>query len=327
MVQMRGGRTIEVLPLDWTVEEGGVVRARITQIPLRLAWAITVHKSQGMSLDAAVMDLSQVFEFGQGYVALSRVRRLSGLYMLGWNARAFQVHPDILAKDEDFREASEEAGIAFAQITPLDLIKMHENFVVVCGGGLAKGVTLKIAKEKATKNGFEKIREKKPNAYRPWDDIQDQKLEDLFVGGQKVSYLAKIFERTTGSIRSRLVQLKLLEGKKDKRGQDILRRARTGVSTHDETLSLLKLGLGISELATKRGFAEGTIISHIEKLFMEDKISKKEIEEIIPARTRKDQSEIEKEFKKNGDGKLSSVFEKFGGIYSYENLRLVRLLL
>ena len=46
-----------------------------------------------MSMDAAVMDLLQVFEYGQGYVALSRVRRLSGLYLLGTNERAFKVNP------------------------------------------------------------------------------------------------------------------------------------------------------------------------------------------------------------------------------------------
>ena len=99
----RSGKRIKVEPRDWTVEENGRVRARLTQRPLRLAWAITVHKSQGVSLDEAVVDLSQVFEFGQGYVALSRVRRLSGLHLLGWNERAFQVHPEVLAKDEMFR--------------------------------------------------------------------------------------------------------------------------------------------------------------------------------------------------------------------------------
>jgi len=103
IVKIRSGRRIEVEPMDWTVEENGKIRAQITQLPLRLAWAMTVHKSQGMNLDSAVMDLSDVFEFGQGYVALSRVRRLSGLYMLGWNERAFRVHPEILAKDKVFR--------------------------------------------------------------------------------------------------------------------------------------------------------------------------------------------------------------------------------
>ena len=115
LVKMRSGRKIEVKQMDWTVEENGKVRGKITQLPLRLAWAITVHKSQGMSLDEAVIDLSQVFEFGQGYVALSRVRRLSGLHLLGWNERAFKVHPEVLAKDESFRLASSNAEILFSK--------------------------------------------------------------------------------------------------------------------------------------------------------------------------------------------------------------------
>ncbi len=134
IVKTRGGWQIKVEPMDWMVEENGVARAKISQLPLRLAWAITVHKSQGMSLDEAVVDLSQVFEFGQGYVALSRVRRLSGLHLLGWNERAFQVHPEILAKDGEFRESSDAARTAFSKLAADELEKMHANFIVACGG-------------------------------------------------------------------------------------------------------------------------------------------------------------------------------------------------
>ncbi|MFH1393083.1 MAG: PIF1 family DEAD/DEAH box helicase [Patescibacteria group bacterium] len=108
-IKTRSGKRIKVEPMDWAMEEDGKIRAKITQLPLRLAWAITVHKSQGMSLDEAVMDLSSVFEFGQGYVALSRVRRLSGLHLLGWNDQTFRVHPDVLIKDAEFRAQSERS--------------------------------------------------------------------------------------------------------------------------------------------------------------------------------------------------------------------------
>ena len=74
MVITKGGQTVFTKPAEWKVNEDETVKAGIEQVPLRLAWAITVHKSQGMSLDAAVMDLSHAFEYGQGYVALSRVR-------------------------------------------------------------------------------------------------------------------------------------------------------------------------------------------------------------------------------------------------------------
>ena len=135
VIRMRNGRRVSVKPMDWTIEEDSKARAKITQLPLRLAWAITVHKSQGMSLEAAVMDLSAVFEFGQGYVALSRVSRLSGLYLLGWNERAFQVHPEVLIKDNFFQLASKETEAKFAKIPPVKLLKMNENFIADCKEG------------------------------------------------------------------------------------------------------------------------------------------------------------------------------------------------
>lgn len=90
----------------WNIEEDGKIRASVTQLPLRLAWAITIHKSQGMSLDSAQVDLSQTFTYGMGYVALSRVRSLDGLYLVGLNAMALRLHPDIFKFDEEIRAAS-----------------------------------------------------------------------------------------------------------------------------------------------------------------------------------------------------------------------------
>ncbi len=83
VVRTRRGTRIVAEPSKWKIDEGGKERASITQVPLRLAWAMTVHKSQGMSLDAAVIDLARAFEYGQGYVALSRLRSLAGLHLLG----------------------------------------------------------------------------------------------------------------------------------------------------------------------------------------------------------------------------------------------------
>ncbi|MDP1709812.1 MAG: helicase, partial [Candidatus Komeilibacteria bacterium] len=136
VIATRQGHKITAEPADWLLEEDNEPVAQITQLPLRLAWAITVHKSQGMSLDGAVMDLSGVFEFGQGYVALSRVRRLSGLYLLGWNRRAFEVHPEIVAKDSDFRTASDNSLAVFARLSPANQQNLHHRFVNLCGGML-----------------------------------------------------------------------------------------------------------------------------------------------------------------------------------------------
>jgi ATP-dependent DNA helicase PIF1 len=105
-VKTEKGKLIDVEPVEWGIEENNKILASIKQIPLRLAWAITIHKSQGMSLDSARMDLSNTFEYGQGYVALSRVRTLKGLLLSGLNDRALEVHPDIQSKDSEFRESS-----------------------------------------------------------------------------------------------------------------------------------------------------------------------------------------------------------------------------
>lgn len=134
LVKTQEGRLIEAEPMEWAVEAEGRVLGRITQVPLRLAWAITVHKSQGMSLDAVLIDLSQSFEYGQGYVALSRVRTLEGLHLLGMNERALEVHPETLEKDTAFREESEAARETFGRISEKEIQTMHHDFIVVCGG-------------------------------------------------------------------------------------------------------------------------------------------------------------------------------------------------
>jgi ATP-dependent DNA helicase PIF1 len=110
VVRLMNGRKIHVEPHSWSLSEDGQVRAEITQLPLRLAWAITIHKSQGMSLDAAEIDLSRAFTPGMGYVALSRVRGLSGLYLKGINNMALNMHPQVHELDARLRRASTALG-------------------------------------------------------------------------------------------------------------------------------------------------------------------------------------------------------------------------
>ncbi len=99
LVQLTDGRKLVVEPHTWTMREDDVVKAEVVQLPLRLAWAITIHKSQGMSLDAAQIDLSKTFTTGMGYVALSRVRSLDGVYLSGINNVALAMHPEIFDFD------------------------------------------------------------------------------------------------------------------------------------------------------------------------------------------------------------------------------------
>ena len=110
VVEFRDGRRVTMVPDVWELRDGERKRASISQVPLRLAWAITVHKSQGMTLDAAKIDLRKAFVEGMGYVALSRVRDLDNLYLYGINRRALEVSPDALAIDEVLRQASRESA-------------------------------------------------------------------------------------------------------------------------------------------------------------------------------------------------------------------------
>lgn len=209
-VKLKHGKIIEVKPMDWTIDENERVLAKITQIPLRLAWAITVHKSQGMSLDEAVMDLSDVFEFGQGYVALSRVRRLSGLYIIGWNKRAFEVHPQVLLKDDEFREKSKNSEELLSKMPKEEIQKTCDNFIIISGGSkYEQRQETKINKNKS-EDYFTQIRKKYKNAYKPWNKLDDKQLKELYLVGETESKLANLLGRKKGAIRSRLIKFGLL---------------------------------------------------------------------------------------------------------------------
>ncbi len=78
------GEVIAVEPFTWRFDGNDPEAATFTQFPLRLAWAMTIHKSQGLTLDSAYLDIRAAREPGQAYVAVSRVRSLSGLVLKDW---------------------------------------------------------------------------------------------------------------------------------------------------------------------------------------------------------------------------------------------------
>lgn len=129
VVETAAGKKIYVEPAEWKIEENGKVKAKIIQIPLRLAWAITIHKSQGMSLDAAHIDLSKSFTPGMGYVALSRVRSLNGLKLLGLNRTALKVSDEILEFDKRLKKISETTALELKNISPQEILKKQKYFL------------------------------------------------------------------------------------------------------------------------------------------------------------------------------------------------------
>lgn len=127
---------LEAKEETWAIEdETGKALASFTQIPLKLAWAITVHKSQGMTLDRAKIDLSKAFERGQGYVALSRLRDLNGLKLLGLNQIALEIDPFAFKAEQRFRELSEELD---RETNIESLEKLYHSFILKNGGFIDK---------------------------------------------------------------------------------------------------------------------------------------------------------------------------------------------
>lgn len=249
IVQIRTGRKIKVSLSDWTVEEDGKIKGRLTQIPLRLAWAITVHKSQGISLDEAVIDLSKVFEYGQGYVALSRVRRLSGIYLLGWNEMAFQVDPSVLKKDHEMRDYSIDAQKMYDDFSDEEIKKMQEDFIKICGGKVDTADVI-IKKSKSEK-----------------------------------------------------------------------------IPTDLETLELWKRRKSISEIAKIRGLSSKTIFTHIEKLVEAGKISKTDLIREASPKLLRDLAKIQIAFTVLNTEKLTPIYEHFKGTYTYDELKIAKLMI
>lgn len=134
VVETADGSQIVATPEQWVVEDGREIIASVRQVPLRLAWAITVHKSQGMSLDAAEMDLSKTFEYGMGYVALSRVRSLAGMYLLGMNDMALCVRKEAIESDKLLQSMSEEEAKAYRKLAKSEVAKAQRKFLENNGG-------------------------------------------------------------------------------------------------------------------------------------------------------------------------------------------------
>ncbi len=193
IVEFRNGRTVTMMPETWELRDGDKKRASITQIPLRLAWAITVHKSQGMTLDAARIDLTKAFVEGMGYVALSRVKNLDNLYLVGINRMALRVSDDAREINERLQARAAADAKRFAHLKDQATKRKSQPEPKKKSGGSASWQE-KIAK----------MRETYPKAYMPWEKADDDVLKQEFQNGLSVKELSKKLGRHEGSIKMRL---------------------------------------------------------------------------------------------------------------------------
>jgi ATP-dependent DNA helicase PIF1 len=136
VVILLNGKRVTILPDSWKIEEEGKVRAELQQLPLRLAWAITVHKSQGMTIDKAEIDLSRAFASGQGYVALSRLTSLDGLYLKGFTKQALHIIERVREEDILFRKKSDNAEDALTKYSSEELERLHVSMLKEWGGSV-----------------------------------------------------------------------------------------------------------------------------------------------------------------------------------------------
>lgn len=194
VVEFQNGKVVSMQPDTWELRDGDKKRASITQIPLRLAWAITVHKSQGMTLDAARIDLRKAFVEGMGYVALSRVKNIDSLYLTGINRMALQISEDATRIDSHLRDKTARDSKQFAHLQE----KATKR---------AKNPEEKTKKSKASGGWSDKIakmRETYPKAYMPWEKSDDDVLKQNFRNGASVKELSEKLGRHEGSITMRL---------------------------------------------------------------------------------------------------------------------------
>ena len=187
-IKIANDSIITAEPEARSVETASEVLVSVKQIPLKLARAITVHKSQGMTLDAAEMDLSKVFEPGQWYVALSRVKSLENLKLLGLNESWLNAHPLVARGDEYFWDQSELLVNEYQDWDENFWEQVHRRFIEMVEG---KYVAESVEREKVMLSSYTSRAKKTTKIRWPkmekWDTLkatlslvnQGKTLEDI----------------------------------------------------------------------------------------------------------------------------------------------------
>lgn len=206
VIRTTSGKKIMIGYEDWELKDDSQSKpkATISQIPLKLAWAITVHKSQGMTLDSAQMDLTKTFVRGMGYVALSRVRSLDTLFLEGLNKMALQVSQEAMEIDKLLRTRSEDAIVNEKHLVDAKHLRYK----------LSKKADKKPTKEPSGdfQSRIVEMRKTYPNAFKQWKPETIGELQRMFeTGTTDIKKLCKHFGRQPGSITFQLQKMGLIE--------------------------------------------------------------------------------------------------------------------
>ncbi len=190
VVELYSGQRVTLKPESWSIEEEGRIKASIKKIPLRLAWAITIHKSQGMSLDNAEIDLGKTFTYGMGYVALSRVRTLEGIILKSLDKKALLVDPRVLSLDQELKDQSVQNKILFAKLSDQEQLKLENDFILKMGG------EIEISRNRKTNRG---VRDTKISTL--------EETKKLLESGLKIKEISKERNLTTETILSHIEKI------------------------------------------------------------------------------------------------------------------------
>jgi len=181
---------------EWSLESGGRVVASRSQIPLKLAWALSIHKSQGMTISSLEVCLNKIFEPGQAYVALSRARSLNGIRIVGsldlGNIRSSRVVLDFYKQMKQMRE-SLYSDTPPSSSSMIDNASLCEDVTVIDDDDDNDGWMLKNKKNKSNDDGVSqwiKARKRK-REHRDHKEKQEGLIQSRKPGSLLVRHVKK----------------------------------------------------------------------------------------------------------------------------------------
>ncbi|MFA6355424.1 MAG: AAA family ATPase, partial [Candidatus Paceibacterota bacterium] len=199
IIKLYNGNRIVINPEIWAIEEDGKIKASLSQLPIRLAWAITIHKSQGMSLDNAEIDLRSTFTYGMGYVALSRVRTLSGISLIGFTKESLLVNPKVLEHDQDLQNESYQNELMFKKLKNGEQELLEVEFINRMGGTINIGNHSQRPRKQGRSLLKNKIRDTKVSTIMITKEYLDE--------GKNIKEIAKERNLTVGTITHHIEQI------------------------------------------------------------------------------------------------------------------------